>query len=371
MRVLAVLLFAWSAFADVTAFVGVNVVPMDAERVLLGQTVVVEDAHVVTIGPVDEVPVPDGARVIYGRGRWLVPGLADMHVHVIERDLPRYVENGITTVRDLAGLDTVLALVGREHAPRILASSKLLTGANPANPYFSRPVTRVQDAAAAVDEQLARGCMSIKIYDGLAREVYDAIVAAAHARGVKVAGHVTNNVTIAHAMESQDSIEHLSGYPLGISDRALAEASRESGVWNCPTMVVFTQYVTRNTPEPQRTQLLNARRALLTALDEAGARILAGTDAGYLVPAGVSLHDELAELLAAGLTPFEALSAATRSAGEYLGDPTMGVIAIGARADLVLVAENPLENLATLRTPAGVMLRGEWISYARRRSVRF
>ena len=123
-------------------------------------------------------------------------------------------------------------------------------------------------------------------------------------------------------------------------------------------MVVFTQSVTRDMPEPQRTQFLNARRALLTALDEAGARILAGTDAGYLVPAGTSLHDELAELREAGLTPFEALSAATRSAGEYLGDPTLGVIAVGARADLVLVAENPLENLATLRTPAGVMLRG-------------
>ena len=370
MRALVLLLFAWNALAGVTAFVGVNVVPMDTERVLLGQTVVVEDAHVVAMGDVDAIAISEDARVIYGRGRWLVPGLVDMHVHVIEGDLPRYVENGITTVRDLAGLDTVLALVGREHAPRILASSKLLTGANPSNPFFSRPVTRVQDAAAAVDEQLARGCTSIKVYDGLMGDVYDAIIAAAHARGVKVAGHVTNNVTIAHAMASQDSIEHLSGYPLNADDRALAEASRESGVWNCPTMVVFTQYVTRGTPEPQRTQLLNARRALLTALDEAGARILAGTDAGYLVPAGLSLHDELAELLAAGLTPFEALSAATRSAGEYLGDPTLGVIAVGARADLVLVAENPLENLAPLRNPAGVMLRGTWIPYGRRRAVR-
>jgi imidazolonepropionase-like amidohydrolase len=371
MRVLVVLLFAWNALAGGTAFVGVNVVPMDTERVLLGQTIVVEDAHVVAIGDVGAIAIPNDARVIYGRGRWLVPGLVDMHVHVIETDLPRYVENGITTVRDLAGLDSVLALVGRERAPRILASSKLLTGANPSNPFFSRPVTRVEDAAPAVDEQLARGCTSIKVYDGLAADVYDAIVAAAHARGVKVAGHVTNRITAMHAMAMQDSIEHLSGYPLGIDDRGYAEASRESGVWNCPTMVVFTQYVTRNTPEPQRTQLLNARQAMLRALDEAGARILAGTDAGYLVPAGVALHDELDELIAAGLTPFEALSAATRSAGEYLGDPTLGIIAIGARADLVLVAENPLENITTLRTPAGVMLRGRWIPYARRRSVRF
>ncbi len=370
MRWLAILLFAGNVHAEVVAFAGVNVVPMDAERVLHAQTVIVEDGHVVAMGPVETIDIPNGARVIYGRGRWLVPGLIDMHVHVIERDLPRYVENGITTVRDLAGLDSVLALVGTEHAPRILASSRLLTGASPQNPFFSRPVTRVEDAAAAVDEQLARGATSIKVYDGLRRDVYDAIIARAHARGVKVAGHVTHNVPIAHAMTSQDSIEHLSGYPLGSDDHGYAEASRAAGVWNCPTMVVYTQYVTRDIPEPQRTQLLNARRALLTALDEAGARILAGTDAGYLVPAGTSLHEELAELLAAGLTPYEALRAATRAAGEYLDDPTLGVIDVGARADLVLVAENPLENLATLRNPAGVLLRGTWIPYARRRAVR-
>ena len=355
--------------AAVVVFVGVNVVPMDSERVLTGQTVIVEDARIRTIGAMASVPVPAGARVVYGDGRWLVPGLVDMHVHAIAADMPRYVEHGVTTVRDLAGLDSVLAVAARGEGPRIFVASKLLTGANPQNPFFSRPVTRVQDAAPAVDEQLARGCDSIKVYDGLTREVYDAIVNAAHARGVKVAGHVSGNVPIAHAMTMQDSIEHLSGYPLS-NNGALAEASREAGVWNCPTMVVFTQSVTRNTPEPQRTQFLNARRAMVTALDEAGARILAGTDAGYLVPAGVSLHDELAELRAAGLTPYEALSAATRAAGEYLADPGIGVIAEGAHADLVLVASNPLEDLATLRRPVGVMLRGVWISNAKRRAAR-
>ncbi len=141
-------------------------------------------------------------------------------------------------------------------------------------------------------------------------------------------------------------------------------------MWNCPTLVVYTQYVTRDMPEPQRTQFLAARRALVTALDDAGAHLLAGTDAGYLVPAGSSLHDELAELHAAGLTPFEALSAATRSAGEYLGDSGIGVIRAGAHADLVLVNANPLQDLGTLRTPAGVMLRGQWTGYAKRRAAR-
>src|SRR5512141_2388672 len=93
--------------ATLVAIVGVNVIPMDSERVLRGQTVIVEDARVVTLGPVESVPVPAGAAVIYGNGRWLVPGLTDMHVHVVEEDLPRYVATGVTTVRDMAGIDSV------------------------------------------------------------------------------------------------------------------------------------------------------------------------------------------------------------------------------------------------------------------------
>jgi imidazolonepropionase-like amidohydrolase len=357
-----------------TAFVGVNVVPMDGGPALAGQTVIVRDARVERIGPVADVEVPLGAQVVYGRGRWLLPGLIDMHVHIRAVDLPAYVANGITTVRDLAGLDSVLSTVGRVErgellGPRILASSQLLCGAGFSNPPFTRPVASVSEAAVAVEEQLARGATSIKVYEELTPAVYDAIVAAARARGVLVAGHVSRHVGVAHAIETLDSIEHLSGYPLPAS-QTLIDATRDSGVWNCPTLYVYTAHVTAGMPAEQREQLLNQRRELVTALDAAGARLLAGTDSGYLVPAGTSLHEELAELSAAGLTNEEVLAAATRSAGEYFGDPTLGVIAVGARADLLLVNENPLENLATLRTPAGVMLNGRWISWERRRATR-
>jgi len=371
-----------SRAAEVTAIVGVNVVPMDSERVLAGQTVVVADGRIARLGRDEDVAVPPGAQVVQGRGRWLLPGLIDMHVHIRTADLPRYVENGITTVRDLAGLDHVLrdaALVeqGELFGPRILASSMLLTGPHPQNPEFSLPVTRASDAAGVVDQQLARGARSIKVYDELSLAVYDAIVTAAHARGVKVAGHVSRFVAVRHAMVMQDSIEHLSGYPLDDpfddtpNDKAaMAAASRMSGVWNCPTLYVFTAWVTRDMPEPGRGLFLEQRRALVTALHAAGARLLAGTDAGYLVPAGTSLHEELAELAAAGLTPFEVLSAATRAPAEYLEDASIGVVAEGARADLVLVERNPLEDLSVLRRPSAVMLHGRWISYARRRSAR-
>jgi imidazolonepropionase-like amidohydrolase len=377
----ALLFFAFAVHGeDVTAFVGVNVIPMDTERVLPGQTVIVRDRVVTEIGAVSEVAVPPEAKVIYGRGRYLLPGLIDMHVHVIARDLPRYLENGVTTVRDLAGLDSVLAAMraverGDVLGPRILASSRLLNGPNPQNPFFSTVVASVADADRIVGEQLARGCSSIKVYEQLSVEVYDAIVNAAHARGVKVAGHVAQAVSVRHAMEMQDSIEHLAGYeaeihwdaPSASAMQELAIASRDAGVWNCPTMHVFSAHVTQGMPPDLRQRYLAGRRAFVGALHAAGARILAGTDAGYLVPAGVALHEELDELHAAGLSRFDALSAATRSAAEYLGDPAIGVLAPGARADLVLVEGNPLENLRTLRRPSGVMVNGRWIAYNRRR----
>ena len=134
----------------VVAFVGVNVVPMDSERVLDGQTVLVRDGVVSEIAPIAEVAIPAEAAVIYGRGRYLVPGLIDMHVHIRAEDLPRYIENGITTVRDLAGLDSVLAAMRRVErgevlGPRILPSSRLLDGPNPVSPQFATVVPSPSD----------------------------------------------------------------------------------------------------------------------------------------------------------------------------------------------------------------------------------
>jgi len=150
---------------DVTAFVGVNVVPMDSERVIRGQTVIVRDSRIVEIGDVGSVVIPLEAEVIYGRGRWLLPGLVDMHVHILAEDLERYLENGITTVRDLAGIDSVLEIArevreGARTGPRIITSTRLLNGPDPANPYFSVVVSRPSSRAVARQSSSTRisGC---------------------------------------------------------------------------------------------------------------------------------------------------------------------------------------------------------------------
>lgn len=388
-----VLMAAASLHGDVTAFVGVNVLPMDGERRLLGQTVIVRDDRIEAIGPMSDVAVPPDARVIYGRGRWLMPGLIDAHVHILAADLPRYLESGVTTVRDLAGLDSVMVIArrvarGELRGPRIIAASLLMNGPNPGQPFFSVVVPNAAAAPAAVDRQLARGSTWIKLYENLPRDVYEAIVAAARSRGARVAGHVTASVSVLQAMTLQDSIEHLAGYDRAVTERAgsggfaawidvdhtrfpaLAEASRESGVWNCPTLHIY-EVLTSQWDAADRERMLANRRSFVRALHEAGARIVTGTDAGYLAPAGAALHEEFQELLKSGLTAFEVLEAATRAGAELLGmDDEIGTVAVGMRADLLLATEPPDEELETLRRPAGVMVGGQWTSFERRRAVR-
>jgi imidazolonepropionase-like amidohydrolase len=345
-------------------FVGVNVVPMDGEDVLAGYTVVVSDGVVTAVGPVADIAVPPEARVIYGNGRWLSPGLIDMHAHIRAVDLDLYLRNGVTTVRDMAGLPSVLALArriedGEIGGPRIVAGSRLIDGPTPANPQFSVPLLGAASAPGVVDSELARGCSFIKVYDNLTRPMYDAVIDAARSRGVKVAGHVPRAVPMEHALASQDSIEHLSGYDLSRA-ASLAQTTRAAGAWNCPTLLVFSEVITANMRADDRRRLLEARSAMVRALHDAGARIIAGTDAGYLLPAGSALIDELEELHASGLTRFEALAAATIHAGEYLEISGLGAIRPGSPADLVLLDANPLVSFDTLRRPVGVVVRGHW-----------
>jgi imidazolonepropionase-like amidohydrolase len=245
----------------------------------------------------------------------------------------------------------------------------------------------VSDAAqadAVVAAQLARGVTFIKLYENLPLATYDALILSASARGARIAGHVSAFVDVRHAMESQDSIEHLNGYERAVSlvpnavandigawqnvdrtrYRALAELSATKGVWNCPTLYVYAVLSNRST------SVIENRRAFVRELHDAGARLVAGTDAGYLVPAGSALLEELRELVASGLTNYEALSAATRDAAEFLhlGDE-IGTIEKGKRADLLLLADSPLEDLDALRSPIQVILAGDPLFDGRRRSA--
>lgn len=411
------------------AFVNVSVVPMDSERVLSNQTVLVHEGRIVAIGPRDDVPVPAGAQQIDGAGRYLMPGLADMHVHAFaESDQLLFVANGVTAVRVMWGSPQALALRSRIAektllGPQIFSAGPIVDGAPPVW-NSSQVVTGTEDAKRAVADHKAAGYDFIKVYNRLTPASYEAMVAASREHDIRLVGHVPTAVGLDRVLSAgQASIEHLTGYmeaveaddsPVrGQSERtarlkrvdhideskiaAVARRTAEAGVWNCVTLIVTQRLV----PASKREEMMQApeikyvspmikafwdpakdfrtktltdadwvmfrkgdavRMRLTRALHEAGAGILLGTDTPnpFVVP-GFSIHEELQNLVTAGLRPFDALRAGTHDAAVFMGQlDSWGTVAVGKRADLVLLNANPLDDIGATRDRVGVMVNGAW-----------
>lgn len=211
------------AGAGVVAIVDVTVVDGSDPAPRPGQTVVVEGRRIARVGPSGEVRPPRGARVLDGRGRWLIPGLWDMHVHVDApggRDvLPLYVANGVTGVRDMASAwDTLRAFragidAGALVGPRIYASGPYVEGGDV--PIAHVTATTPEEAAVAVDSLARLGVDFVKLHSQLERDVYLAAAHAARARGLRVAGHVPRSVGAREAVEAGvSSLEHLLQIPV-------------------------------------------------------------------------------------------------------------------------------------------------------------
>jgi imidazolonepropionase-like amidohydrolase len=263
------------------AFVDVNVVPMDRNRVLEKQTVIVRDGKIAEMGPSARVQVPDGATRIEASGKYLMPGLAEMHAHLpgpqsserlVNYILLLYVANGVTTVRGMLGQPNHLELRRRAAANEILGPRIFAAG-----PAFSGNSARDKATAERmVVEQKEAGYDLLKVHSGLTREVYDAIAAKAKSVGIRFAGHVSQFVGLLRALEvRQASIEHLDSYlpalekddsPIRNADPetrarellkhidegmipALAQATRGAGVWNAPTLYLWQSFTSPETPE--------------------------------------------------------------------------------------------------------------------------
>lgn len=404
------------ADTPVVAIVDVSVVPMDAERVLPAHTVVVRGDRIVEVGPSASVRVPEGATRIDGRGRWLMPGLAEMHGHVPPPTAPPeytdevlflYLANGITTVRGMLGAPGQLELRARAAAGEVWSPTLYLAGPS----FNGNSVSSPEQAAEMVRAQKAEGWDLLKVHPGLTRAEYDAMARAAADAGIRFGGHVPQEVGLLHALEMrQETFDHLDGYVEALDGDAgpvdaarladLVRRTREAGAWVVPTMALWEvlygtadldslraypelRYVSprqveqwtasfqRRTGSPQwsaetsRTIIANRVR-VLRALHQGGAGILMGTDAPqeFSVP-GFSLHRELGYMRAAGMTPYDILVSGTRNVGTYFaGWDRFGTIAPGQRADLVLLDANPLEEVANVGRIAGVMARGRWLSRA-------
>ena len=387
------------------AFVDVSVVPMDRERVLEHQTVVVRDGRIVAMGDAEGTQVPTGATRVAGAGRWLLPGLAEMHGHIPGGDgqfaedvLFLYVAGGATTVRGMQGNPGQIELRRRVAAgelvgPRLVLGSPPLSGG--LEPAAARERVRAHAEA---------GFDLLKVHEGLSVAAYEAIVAEARVHGLGWGGHVSDVVGLEGALAAgQTTVDHLDNYyEAAAGDHAripeLAARTRAAGVAVVPTMALWElilgahpaaamldrpelRYMPRATVEQwtrsveQRVSGADAaevrsivafRNAMLKGLSDAGAEILMGTDAPQLfsVP-GFSLRPELAAMAAAGMTPFEILRTGTVNVARHLGlEAEAGTVAVGKRADLILLEADPLRDIGAVERLAGVMVAGRWLDRA-------
>ena len=395
----------------VVAFVDVHVIPMNQAGVLDHQTVIVRGNRIATVGPVSQVHVVAGATTIDGRGKYLMPGLGEMHGHLpnanagselTENVLFLYVANGVTTVRGMQGVLAHLELKGRIArgellGPRLWVPGPPLTGNAAPTPEVGRRL---------VEEQQAAGFDHLKIHEGLSLETYDTIVATAKRLGMRFAGHVPDAVGVYHALASgQASIEHLDNYvetvggPDSADDARIAKvvaATCAAHAWTVPTLALWETFLgsddsaalaarpelkyvpqawranwaqqlsqlrAAGPPAEQRPKIIALRRRILKALQTAGCPIALGTDSPqlYSVP-GFSIQREMRSMEAAGLSSQQILNEATRSVARYFGaEQEFGSIAPGQRADLLLLDGNPLSDLANVGRRAGVMVSGRWL----------
>lgn len=414
-----------------TAITDVSVVPMTSDGVLAHHTVVIRGDRIAAVAPRASVQLPSGVTVIDGAGKWLIPGLADMHVHTWDDDdLVLFLAAGVTTIRNMWGVPQHLAwrsqiARGERLGPTIVTAGALIDGEPPAWPG-SVVLTSPDAAEPLVVAQKAAGYDFLKSVSSLTPEAYRALAAAGERHGMALAGHVPTAVGVDGVLAAhQRSIEHLDGYlaalvapgvtlPSADDDQAwtravlagldparlpgLIDRTIAAGTWNCPTLVVYDRAPElRSAPAlEQRALWLDkipaARRArwiheyevaqftaedtattraaiaqlakIAAALASANAPILVGTDTGnpFVIP-GAALHEEIELLVAAGVPRPRVLRAATADAWRYLGQPhEAGVIEVGARADLVLAASDPLTTALPL-IPDGVMVRGRWLPH--------
>lgn len=415
-------------------FRDVTVVPMDSERVLSHQTVIIRGDRIATIGPAAETAPPQGAIVIDGTGKFLMPGLADLHVHLpgdtsaaaMANALTLFVAGGVTTVRVMSGVFRHLAIRDSIAHGALFGPSMHVAGASvgalPENTADLRRVLTPSEVSRFADRMKAAGFDYIQVSSTVTRQEYDRLASAARKAGIPLTGGVPADAGLARVVRArQASIENLEGYlevlerddsPIHYADpvtRArqlqnyydegkiprVAADLRAAGIANTPTLFINHLSLTQQPPEslavwpemryvPPRQvagwirqlrraqdqtqdpargpRFLEYRNRLTKGLTDAGALVLVGSDAAnpFLVPGFATLY-EIHSLTVAGLTPYQAVRAATRNAAEFAhAEGEFGTVAPGLRADLLLLEGNPLENVANLMLRSGVMLRGRW-----------
>lgn len=393
----------------------VSILTMKDSELIKSQSVLIENGIIQKIGTDIQ---NQNAMIIDGTGKFLMPGLTDMHVHLFEWHplkntwMLLLLINGVTSVRDMCGEPGKLQLrdkIKRNEilAPNFYQSGPIINGVKD-NGLFAH-ASSPEQGREIVTGQKKLGYDFIKVYDGLTKEVYEAIADEAQKQGMLMDGHLPDQITLEDAIKSKhNSVEHLNGYfewkdhqvSINAPDN-YASLTANSGLWNCPTLYnhymqgsrkgvaeMFSYAETSGLvpsawTEMWKKRISNNSKETMEIVDKFGesnfetlkkfvlnlynlkAKLIAGTDAGnlpLLIP-GYSLHQELKIMSEIGIPTYEVLKMTTINAALAMNKETeFGTVEVGKRADLLLLNSNPLNKIENLQDKSGLMIRGIWLS---------
>lgn len=436
------------------AITNVSIIHVDEGTIEPGMSIIITGNRITAIGSVNEINVPDEATLIDGTGKYLIPGLWDMHMHNVndvyevapwdfhepdpqdieqrEIYMPIYLAFGVTGTRELSGGLASVELRNRIESgeilgPHMVVGSPLLDGPHPLFPEAAViAIEGTEHAAHVVTELHSQGFDFLKPYSLLPAESYRALHERARELGMDVAGEVPIGISLWEAAKlGQRTVEHLTGVEFACSRREEelrahyvsrlrsfnADTSSEDaldiwnrsewepfesldpercsklyahlvehGTWVVPTLIIqkmishtddsllannpnlrytwpidLEDMADELDPERRLRPIHDYRMHIIDELFNAGVGILAGSD----IPGGYTLHQELELFVESGLTPLQALRTATINPTRFLGrDHEFGSIAQGMIADLVLLNENPLNDIRNTQRIEAVIFQG-------------
>jgi len=399
------------------AFTGVNIITLTSDFILLNQTLLVDDGRIVEFGNTKDLQVPNDYHLIKCDGKYLMPGLIDMHVHISDDgDMLKFLKYGVTTVRHMSdvpwwakfmGFPNILKLKEKQNqekvfGPDIYTFGYCLDGKPPVSP-MNKKITDSISARNEVFKEKKNGYDFLKLYDKLSLTAYTAIINSAKETNMPVGGHVPELVGLDRVLDDHVvSIEHLSGYidnntgdyiiPQNKFDFYLNK-TKSSGVYNCPTIVVWDNippekefdtllkdpdfkylkwhvkwlwkislpYYYRNTYPDKlfyTKHMSQISQEFTYKLFLSGCPLLIGTDANVIgTYVGYSTLREIELFNKCGIPNFETLKSATIVAATALGlENEIGTIEKGKKANLILLNENPLENIKSIHSLAYVCM---------------
>lgn len=411
----------------VYALENVNVIPISTPGVLRNQTLIVRNGLIENMGDSGSIRIPLNAVRLPLKGRYIMPGLADMHVHITDhRDLMLMLQHGVTRVRNMSYQTPLALMLGYPHppdlreqikngevlAPHLTSCGPLLDGEPPEH-ELTLVVNNVNQARQAVLQTIEQGYDCVKVYNGLSPENYKTIVETANLHSIPFMGHVPDSVGVEGVMDSgMRSIEHLTGF-LDLSEGdyqihpkawgPVIHKAIQTQTYNCPTLTLWANHPISSNYEKEiaqdprhryvspitallwrlalptyveekkrdtaffREHMLNLASRLVKKFADEGAPLLIGTDTNVMgIYPGDATLQEMELYGRAGVDNATILRIATLNAAEFLNlENSEGSVEIGKAADLVVLAENPLDKIEAIRSTQGVFVRGRWLSRER------